>query len=42
MKRFIYEQIVDRENICNLEQEARTLSRLILNGRNVVVYAPRN
>ena len=42
MKRFVYDQIIDRENICNMESESESILNLILKKRNVVVYAPRN
>lgn len=42
MKRFIYDQIIDRENLCNMEQEAEVVTGLIENKRNIVIYGPRN
>jgi AAA+ ATPase superfamily predicted ATPase len=42
MKRFVFDRLVDRENICNLVKEQESLRRLIQQGAKVVVYAPRN
>jgi len=42
MKRFIFDRLVDRENICNLQKEQDSLRRLVQRGAKVVVYAPRN
>jgi hypothetical protein len=42
MKRFVFDRLVDRENICNLEKEQESLHRLVQRGSKVVVYAPRN
>jgi hypothetical protein len=42
MKRFIFDRLVDSENICNLVKEQDALRRLVQRGAKVVVYAPRN
>ena len=42
MKKFIYDQIVDRENICNMELEVAGILDNIYKERNTVVFAPRN
>ena len=42
MKHFIFDRLVDRENLCNLTKEKDQLLRLIEKKSNVVVYAPRN
>jgi len=42
MKEFIFDRLVNKENICNLEKEKTLLMKLALNKENVVVYAPRN
>lgn len=42
MKRFIFDRLVDSENICNLVKEQDALRRLVRRGAKVVVYAPRN
>jgi hypothetical protein len=42
VKQFIFDRLVDRENICNLEKEKDTLRSLVQRGAKVVVYAPRN
>ena len=42
MKKFIYDQIVDRENICNMELEVAGILDNIYTERNTVVFAPRN
>ena len=42
MKRFVFDRLVDRENICNLTKEQEALRRLVQRGAKVVVYAPRN
>lgn len=42
MKRFVFDRLVDPENICNLDREQATLRRLVQQGARVVVYAPRN
>ena len=42
MKKFYYDTILDRENICNLKAEQRSLRDAVLNKKKVIVYAPRN
>lgn len=42
MKRFIFDRLVDRENICNLKAEQEKLFKLIKQKANIVLYAPRN
>ncbi|MEW5816831.1 MAG: hypothetical protein AB1798_15730 [Spirochaetota bacterium] len=42
MKQFIFDRLVDRENICNLSQEQNILKRYVTQKKHVVVYAPRN
>jgi hypothetical protein len=42
MKQFVYDRLVDRENICNLDKEQEALRRWVRRGAKVVVYAPRN
>lgn len=42
MKQFVFDRLVDRENICNLDKEQESLKRLVQRGAKVVVYAPRN
>lgn len=42
MKKFIFDRLVDRENICNLSKENERLLSLIEKQSNVVVFAPRN
>ncbi len=42
MKRFIFDRIVDRENISKLSREQKLLNRYVDQGAYVVVYAPRN
>ncbi len=42
MKRFVYDHLVDRENICNLVREQEALKRYVAQGEKVVVYGPRN
>jgi hypothetical protein len=42
MKQFVFDRLVDRENICNLDKEQKSLQRLVQRGAKVVVYAPRN
>lgn len=42
MKRFIFDRLVDRENICNLKAEQEKLFNLITKKANIVLYAPRN
>jgi hypothetical protein len=42
MKQFVFDRLVDRENICNLTDAQHRLSRLMKQHAKVVVYAPRN
>ncbi len=42
MKRFIFDRLVDRENICDLIREQELLNRYVEQRAHVVVYAPRN
>ncbi len=42
MKHFIFDRLVDRENICNLSKEQDMLKRYVARGEKVIVYAPRN
>jgi len=42
MKRFVFDRLVDRENLCNLIKERNQLLQYIDNKDNIVVYAPRN
>lgn len=42
MKRFIFDQLVDAENICNLTKEKEALRKAITSRERVVIYAPRN
>lgn len=42
MKQFVFDRLVDRENLCNLKKEKDQLLHYIENKDNVVVYAPRN
>ena len=42
MKRFIFDCLVDRENICNLKKEQKKLKEMIDKKSNIVLYAPRN
>lgn len=42
MKEFIFDRLVDRENICDLEAEKKQLKKLIKQKQNVVLYAQRN
>ena len=42
MKQFVFDRLVDRENICNLEKEKESLCRLVQRRAKIVVYAPRN
>ncbi len=42
MKEFIFDRLVDRENLCNLQREQRLLREQVNARLNSVVYAPRN
>ncbi len=41
-KRFIFDRIVDRENICNFQKEFELIMTKIMNKNNVVFFGPRN
>lgn len=42
MKEFIFDRLVNRENICDLEDEKKQLQKLINQKQNIVLYAQRN
>jgi uncharacterized protein len=42
MKRFIFDSILDEENICNLEKEKQTILKGVDNGLKLLVYGKRN
>jgi len=42
MKEFVFDRLVDRENICDLEAEKKQLKKLIEQKQNIVLYAQRN
>ena len=42
MKRFVFDRLVDRDNICNLQREQRRLRAAVHGASRVVVYGPRN
>ena len=42
MKQFVFDRLVDRENLCNLERERQALRDAVARGYRVVVYGPRN
>lgn len=42
MKEFIYDTIIDAENICNLNHEIKLLKEAVEANKKVVVYGPRN
>ena len=42
MKQFVFDRLVDRENICNLEHEQQALRDAVQRSARVVVYGPRN
>lgn len=42
MKEFIFDRLVNRENICDLEDERKQLQKLIERKQNIVLYAQRN
>ncbi len=42
MKEFIFDRLVDRENICDLEAEKKQIKKLIAQKQNIVLYAQRN
>ena len=42
MKQFVFDRLVDRENICNLQRERQVLGDAVARGYRMVVYGPRN
>jgi len=42
MKQFIFDRLIDRENICGLKNEIQKLKKLINQKQNILLYAPRN
>ena len=42
MKRFIFDSILDEENICNLEKEKHTIMKGVDDGLKLLVYGKRN
>lgn len=42
MKQFLYDQLLDRENICNLSKEREGIERAIERKAKLVVHGPRN
>lgn len=42
MKKFYYDTLIDRENICNLIKERKTIETAVAKGSKLVVYGPRN
>jgi AAA+ ATPase superfamily predicted ATPase len=42
MKEFVFDRLVDRENICDLAAEKKQLKELIAQKQNIVLYAQRN
>lgn len=42
MKEFIFDRLVDRENICDLEAERKQIKKLVEQKQNIVLYAQRN
>jgi hypothetical protein len=42
MKQFVFDRLVDRKNICDLDTERESLERMVERRDKVVVYAPRN
>ncbi len=42
MKRFIFNSLLDAENICNLESETKKISDGIQNGLKMLIYGKRN
>ena len=42
MKQFVFDRLVDAENICNLQREQRALRAAVRQRRRVVIYGPRN
>lgn len=42
MEEFVFDRLVDRENICNLEAEKKQLATLVEQKQNIILYAQRN
>jgi AAA+ ATPase superfamily predicted ATPase len=42
MKRFIFDSILDEENICNLENEKHKIMKGVDSGLKLLVYGKRN
>ena len=42
MKRFVFDRLVDRDNICNLQQVRSKINKHVKNKDNIIIYAPRN
>ena len=42
MKQFVFDRLVDRDNICNLEREQQALRDAVRRRHRMVVYGPRN
>ena len=42
MKQFVFDRLVDRSNLCNLQREQRALRDAVQSASRVVVYGPRN
>lgn len=42
MKEFVFDRLVNRENICDLEAEKKQIKKLIEQKQNIVLYAQRN
>ncbi len=42
MKQFIFDTLVDEENICNLARERKTIASALEHHKKLIVYAPRN
>ena len=42
MKQFVFDRLVDPENICNLQREQQLLRDAVARGYRMVVYGPRN
>ena len=42
MKQFVFDRLVDRDNICNLEREQQALRDAVRRRYRMVVYGPRN
>jgi len=39
---FIFDRLIDRQNICGLKKEAQEISKFIKQKQNILLYAPRN